>query len=79
MEHYKCSFSDEKQQKRKNFSLFKVGHGGTLDPNATGVLILGFGDACKQFERYLKGNKEYHSTGRLEIATDTDDILGQAN
>jgi tRNA pseudouridine55 synthase len=68
---------DDKAERRKMFSLFKVGHGGTLDPNATGVLVLGFGEACKQFERYLKGSKEYLSTGRLGISTDTDDIWGR--
>lgn len=68
---------EDKAKRRKLASLFKVGHGGTLDPNATGVLVLGFGEACKQFERYLKGTKEYLSTGRLGIATDTDDIWGK--
>lgn len=32
----------------------KVGHGGTLDPMATGVLVLGIGSGCKALENYLK-------------------------
>lgn len=32
----------------------KVGHGGTLDPMATGVLVLGIGSGCKALESYLK-------------------------
>jgi tRNA pseudouridine55 synthase len=35
----------------------KVGHGGTLDPLATGVLVLGIGDGCKDLAAYLKGSK----------------------
>lgn len=34
-----------------------MGHGGTLDPPATGVMVIGFGDACKNFDFFLKGDK----------------------
>lgn len=34
--------------------LLKVGHGGTLDPMATGVLVLGVGRGCKAMQDYLK-------------------------
>ena len=67
----------DKEKRRLIFSTLKVGHGGTLDPNATGVLVLGFGDACKRFEEYLKGTKEYISVGRLGVNHDTDDVWGK--
>jgi tRNA pseudouridine55 synthase len=35
----------------------KVGHGGTLDPLATGVLVIGVGTGCRDLESYLKGKK----------------------
>lgn len=37
----------------------QVGHGGTLDPMATGVLVLGIGSATKYIESYIKGRKAY--------------------
>lgn len=55
----------------------KVGHGGTLDPMATGVLIIGLNDGCKRLSHYLKGcSKEYHATGRLGVHYDTYDTTG---
>jgi tRNA pseudouridine55 synthase len=37
----------------------KVGHGGTLDPLATGVLVIGVGKGTKMLSQYLTGSKEY--------------------
>lgn len=37
-----------------SLALGQVGHGGTLDPMATGVLVLGIGSGCKAMEAYLK-------------------------
>ncbi|KAJ1678167.1 TruB pseudouridine (psi) synthase 1 [Spiromyces aspiralis] len=54
----------------------KVGHGGTLDPFASGVLVVGLGDGCKMLSRCLKGDKGYTATGCLGYATDTLDIDG---
>ena len=56
---------------------FKVGHGGTLDPLATGVLVLGVGRGCRSLESYLKGEKTYRATGLLGSETDTFDSDGQ--
>ncbi len=55
----------------------KVGHAGTLDPFATGVLLLCFGPATKQVEQLMQLDKEY--TGILELGqeTDTHDITGK--
>ncbi|WP_167051987.1 tRNA pseudouridine(55) synthase TruB [Salinibacterium sp. ZJ77] len=54
----------------------KVGHAGTLDPMATGLLLLGV-DSSTRLLTYLVGlDKEYTATIRLGVATDTDDAEG---
>ena len=55
----------------------KAGHGGTLDPDATGVLLICIGDGTKLFEALQAGTKEYEGTLILGIATDTLDATGQ--
>lgn len=55
----------------------KVGHAGTLDPMATGLLLLGV-DSSTRLLSYLVGlDKEYTATIRLGVATDTDDAEGE--
>ena len=54
----------------------KVGHGGTLDPNARGCLVIGVGTGCRMMQSYLKGGKEYFAVGKLGEATDTLDSEG---
>lgn len=55
----------------------KVGHAGTLDPMATGLLLLGV-DSSTRLLTYLVGlDKEYTATIRLGVATDTDDAEGE--
>ena len=56
--------------------LLKVGHGGTLDKAAEGVLVIGVGDDCKNLSLYLHGDKTYIAEGTLGIATDTHDREG---
>ena len=53
-----------------------VGHGGTLDPLATGVLPVAIGEATKLTGRMLNGDKAYRFTIRFGTATDTDDAEG---
>lgn len=55
----------------------RVGHGGTLDPLAEGVLVLGIGDGTKMLASYLAGSKEYRGVAKLGFATDTLDSLGK--
>ncbi|MBU0619152.1 tRNA pseudouridine(55) synthase TruB [Patescibacteria group bacterium] len=55
----------------------KVGHAGTLDPFATGVLLLLIGDATKSFQELLKLEKEYELVVELGWATDTGDLEGK--
>jgi len=54
----------------------KAGHAGTLDPNATGVLLVCLGDATKLFQYLQEGEKEYEATLTLGIETDTLDSDG---
>ncbi|MDR2538436.1 MAG: tRNA pseudouridine(55) synthase TruB, partial [Bifidobacteriaceae bacterium] len=54
----------------------KIGHGGTLDPLASGLLILGLGPSTKSLTKLLQFPKTYFATIRLGYATDTDDSLG---
>ena len=49
----------------------KVGHGGTLDRQAEGVLVIGIGEDCKKLQQFLHGEKSYESVGELGKATDT--------
>lgn len=55
----------------------KAGHGGTLDPNATGVLLICLGDGTKLFEALQAGTKEYEGALILGVTTDTLDADGQ--
>lgn len=56
----------------------KVGHAGTLDPMATGVLVLGVGRATRLLTYVVGADKEYTATIRLGVATTTDDAEGEA-
>jgi tRNA pseudouridine55 synthase len=55
----------------------KVGHAGTLDPMATGVLIIGIGKATRLLGYLTLSDKAYSATIRLGIATVTDDAQGE--
>ena len=55
----------------------KVGHGGTLDPMATGVLPIFLGRATKACDLVPEQKKRYLATFRLGLTTDTQDITGQ--
>lgn len=55
----------------------KIGHTGTLDPLATGVLVICFGSSTKICELLTSEYKEYIATIKLGIRTDTLDITGQ--
>ncbi|HEV8532849.1 MAG TPA: tRNA pseudouridine(55) synthase TruB [Methylomirabilota bacterium] len=54
----------------------KMGHGGTLDPGATGVLPILIGEATKLTPYLVDLDKEYLATVRLGIVTDTQDLSG---
>ena len=55
----------------------KAGHAGTLDPLATGVLPIAFGEATKTVPYIMAAEKRYRFTARWGVATDTDDTEGR--
>lgn len=61
---------------RKLLAIRKVGHTGTLDPSATGVLLLCLGKATRIAEYLVAHDKAYRATLRLGISTDTQDATG---
>ena len=61
---------------RKLFDTKKVGHTGTLDPLATGVLVVLLGRAAKACEYVSHDEKVYEATLRLGLTTDTEDVTG---
>lgn len=62
---------------RAALGIRKVGHAGTLDPAATGVLVIGVGRATRLLGYLTKADKTYESTIRLGVATHTDDADGE--
>jgi tRNA pseudouridine55 synthase len=62
---------------RGSLSAAKSGHGGTLDPFATGVLPIALGEATKLMQYVLDGDKTYRFTVRWGEARDTDDLTGK--
>lgn len=62
---------------RRLFGEKKVGHTGTLDPLATGVLPILVGRAVKASDYLLTSDKHYIATLKLGLATDTEDITGE--
>lgn len=63
-------------QLRKKFGTKRVGHAGTLDPMATGVLVIGINNATKFLQYVTEGKKRYLATIRLGQSTTTDDREG---
>lgn len=65
------------QHFKRTLPVKKVGHAGTLDPLATGVLVILLDDACKLSQTFMGGDKEYQFTLRLGMTTDTYDSEGK--
>ncbi len=61
---------------RRVFGTRRIGHGGTLDPMATGVLPVFVGCATRGVEFFEHAEKVYETTLRLGMTTDTEDITG---
>lgn len=61
---------------RRLYGTKRVGHTGTLDPMATGVLVVLVGRAAKAAEYLVADSKEYIATLRLGFTTDTEDVTG---
>ena len=71
------SSNDVVQQAKRLFGAQKVGHTGSLDPLATGVLPLCFGEATKFSQYLLDANKTYWTRIRLGVSTETGDADGE--
>ena len=61
---------------RRRLGLKKIGHAGTLDPMATGLLLLGAGPSTRLLTHLVGLGKTYTATIRLGVATDSDDADG---
>lgn len=62
---------------RRRLNMRRVGHAGTLDPLATGVLIMLIGRSTKLFDRFVAFDKGYAATLRLGMQTTSADITGE--
>jgi tRNA pseudouridine55 synthase len=62
---------------RKALGTRKIGHAGTLDPMATGVLVLGVGRATRLLGHLMLTEKTYEATMRFGVTTTTDDADGE--
>lgn len=62
---------------KRNFNLVKVGHGGSLDAMATGLLVLIVGDANKFANDLMAADRSYEGTMKLGLVTNTHDIYGE--
>jgi tRNA pseudouridine55 synthase len=62
---------------RRKFALDKVGHAGTLDPNATGLLILLLGRATKLSDKLMSSDKVYEGVAKFGEETDSYDVDGE--
>src|SRR5277367_2996467 len=62
---------------RRKFGIKKVGHCGTLDPNATGLLIIVLGRGTKLSEKLMSDDKVYEGTMKFGEVTDSYDAGGE--
>jgi len=72
-----CTSHDVVDQIRALFCIKKVGHFGTLDPMATGLMLIGLGQATRLFPFLSKADKEYSGRIRLGFSTETYDAEGK--
>ncbi len=72
-----CTSRDVVNQIQPHFRNHKVGHAGTLDPMATGVLVVAIGRATKLIRFIQRMPKTYVAEFKLGIVSDTDDIWGK--
>jgi tRNA pseudouridine55 synthase len=66
-----------KRRRIDSHNVFKIGHGGTLDPLATGVLIVAIGRGTKSLASFLGGTKTYETIVLFGKSTDTYDVAGK--
>ena len=72
-----CTSHDVVQRARRLLGLRKIGHCGTLDPAATGLLVLTLGKATRLTRFLINAPKVYSGTIRFGVTTDTYDAVGK--
>jgi len=77
LEKGKKSRKNKYWQKKNQAKALKIGQGGTLDPLASGVLIIGLNSATKKLSNFLDCSKAYRTTGILGCKTDSYDSDGK--
>ncbi|KAF3908626.1 hypothetical protein AA313_de0202057 [Arthrobotrys entomopaga] len=73
----KASFTRQHRRGKNKPEQVKMGHGGTLDPMATGVLIVGVGQGTKRLNSFLDCSKEYEAVAIFGASTDSYDKEGK--
>ena len=71
------AFSTVVKVVKRKFNLVKVGHGGSLDPAASGLLVLLVNDANKFVGDVMGADRAYEGVMRLGVATNTHDTYGE--
>ncbi len=71
------AFSSVVKTVKRKFNLVKVGHGGSLDALASGLLVLLIGDANKYVGDVMGADRDHEGVMRLGLATDTHDVCGR--
>jgi len=74
--HKGCTSHDIVNMVRRIYNTKQVGHAGTLDPDAEGVLVVLVGNAAKACEYLSGGTKKYRALMRLGVTSDTEDASG---
>ncbi|MCJ1355952.1 MAG: hypothetical protein MMC33_005945 [Icmadophila ericetorum] len=69
--------ANQRKRRRDKSLNVKIGHGGTLDPLATGVLVIGVGKGTKQLQQFLACTKSYEAVLLFGVATDSYDVQGK--
>lgn len=72
-----CTSHDVVADVRRIFPGIKAGHAGTLDPSATGILLVGLGKGTRLLQFLQNLSKEYRATVQFGVVTDTQDADGQ--
>ena len=77
LQYHKETGKKASKRKLRKVSKVKMGHGGTLDPLASGVLVIGIGTGTKQLAKYLSGTvKVYESEALFGVSTTSGDVEG---
>jgi len=69
--------NSKRKRRVSSDNVFKMGHGGTLDPLATGILIVGLGRGTKHLSQFLECKKTYETVVLFGKSTTTYDVAGQ--